>query len=303
MRLLSISLTLLLSLYCSTTSFAAAKPKNNYISRYLDIAIMEKERSGIPISIILGQGIFESGWGNGSLAMDANNHFGIKCGKYWNGLSYAHKDDDYDADGNLIESCFRFYDSPEHSYIDHTDFLMSGERYEFLFGLENNDYRAWAFGLKKAGYATDSLYAQKLIRIIEQYELYKYDGLTAPIQVKETPFAENQFETPSQKIQRIEPLAQNELFEMESDKISQEQAVENIKVEEYNPPKAERIPDAYFPINRKKFDTFFKNIRKKVTSNNTETLDEITPKEEEFKARGINEEKKFVIVNERKINK
>ena len=301
MRVLSNCIAFALSLFLTTISFAAAKPKNDYITRYLDIAIMEKERSGIPISIILGQGIFESGWGDATLAIDANNHFGIKCGKYWNGYSYSHKDDDYDSEGNLIESCFRMYESPEHSYIDHTDFLMSGERYEFLFSISGDNYREWAYGLKKAGYATDSTYAEKLIKIIETYELYKYDNLLGPIKAVESPFFENKFEKNAQII----PLGKDEIFELGSGEVNQELNIEKITVDEYNPPKAVRISDSYFPFNRKRFDNFFKNIKTKVkqATSETETLDEISPKNDEFKARGIDSEKSFIIVKERKVKR
>jgi hypothetical protein len=305
MRFLLMATACTLSLcYTTTSSFAGVmitpkpKPKNNYIEHYLPIASTEKVRSTIPIAIIIGQGIFESGWGEASLATDANNHFGIKCGQYWNGPSYLHKDDDLDAEGNLIESCFRLYESAEHSYIDHTDFLMSNTRYEPLFAIQNNDYRKWAYGLQKAGYATDTAYAKKLIGIIERYELYKYDGLNGKIVEEIDPAA-------MLKTIATTPLGEEEMFEIESGKITKEQNVASIKVEEYEAPKAYQLPKGYLPINRKKFDDFFKRIKNSVSNHEekpSEQLDEITPQKDEFQARSVNNEKKFTIVRERKIN-
>ena len=146
-----------------------------YIDSYKDIAIREMERSGIPASITLAQGIHESSWGKGELAVKSNNHFGIKCKSYWTGQSFYYKDDDYDKNGNLIKSCFRAYENPEKSYIDHTDFLMNTAHYQELFGYSKTDYKRWAKGLKKCGYATDKEYANKLIRTIEKYQLYRFD--------------------------------------------------------------------------------------------------------------------------------
>ena len=124
---------------------------------------------GIPASITLSQGILESGIGKGRLAVEANNHFGIKCHD-WNGKKIYHDDDEE-------QECFRKYDNPENSYRDHSLFLSNRGRYSFLFDLERDNYKQWAKGLKKAGYATDPKYPQKLIDLIERYELYKYDNI------------------------------------------------------------------------------------------------------------------------------
>ena len=126
------------------------------------------ERSGIPASITLAQGCWESQNGNSRLATEGNNHFGIKCKAEWRGKKIYHDDD---AKGE----CFRKYAHAEASYIDHTNFLMTGSRYSFLFQLDPKDYVAWAHGLKKAGYATDPTYAQRLIKIIEDFKLNLYD--------------------------------------------------------------------------------------------------------------------------------
>ncbi|MFY0675218.1 MAG: LysM peptidoglycan-binding domain-containing protein [Bacteroidia bacterium] len=147
-----------------------------YIAKYKDIAIAEMHRTGIPASITLAQGYLESGCGNSTLATKANNHFGIKCHSDWKGKTYYIEDDDYDENGKLKKSCFRVYSNPEESYKDHSEFLTGRSRYAFLFELRTTDYKGWARGLKKAGYATNPKYADLLINIIERYELYDYDN-------------------------------------------------------------------------------------------------------------------------------
>lgn len=140
-----------------------------YIERFSAIAMEEMRRTGVPASITLAQGILESAAGTSMLARRANNHFGIKCHE-WQGPR-IYKDDD------LRRECFRKYGSPEESFRDHSDFLRSRSRYAFLFELDPLDYHAWAYGLKKAGYATDPHYPQKLIQIIERYNLARFDTL------------------------------------------------------------------------------------------------------------------------------
>lgn len=138
-----------------------------YIAEYADIAITEMRRYEIPASITLAQGILESAAGRGRLAVEANNHFGIKC-HGWKGDKIYHDDD-------RSEECFRKYDDPLESYEDHSKFLTQRQRYALLFDLKIDDYKAWAKGLKKAGYATDRRYPKKLIEIIELYDLDEYD--------------------------------------------------------------------------------------------------------------------------------
>ncbi|MDR1805017.1 MAG: glucosaminidase domain-containing protein [Flavobacteriales bacterium] len=138
-----------------------------YIKKYALFAVEEMEKFGIPASIKLGQGILESSMGNSILAKDANNHFGIKCGRNWKGNIYYHDDD-------LPRECFRKYNSVRESFNDHSKFLKN-PRYSELFDLEKNDYKAWAIGLKKAGYATSLNYSERLIHQIEKYFLWKLD--------------------------------------------------------------------------------------------------------------------------------
>ena len=141
-----------------------------YIGNYKDIAIDKMVNYNIPASITLAQGILESGNGLSTLAKKSNNHFGIKCHSGWKGKKVYHDDD-------KRGECFRKYDNPEGSFNDHSIFLTGRGRYEFLFDLEPDDYKGWAKGLKKAGYATDRKYPKKLIAFIENFELYEYDEL------------------------------------------------------------------------------------------------------------------------------
>ncbi|MBL0883258.1 MAG: glucosaminidase domain-containing protein [Chitinophagaceae bacterium] len=138
-----------------------------YINSYKDLAIQEMIRTGVPASIKLAQGILESQFGESPLAKNANNHFGIKCKTEWTGEKTFQDDD---AKGE----CFRVYKSPEESYRDHSDFLKTRPHYSFLFKLEPTDITGWAYGLKRAGYATNKTYPEKLLRVIEDYQLNQY---------------------------------------------------------------------------------------------------------------------------------
>ena len=140
----------------------------DYVLQYKDIAMGNMQKYGIPASIILAQGILESGAGRGDLALTANNHFGIKCHKDWLGESVRHDDDS-------SQECFRKYKESAESYRDHALFLVGKNRYASLFTYEKDDYRAWAKGLRAAGYATDPNYPDKLISYIERYNLHQYD--------------------------------------------------------------------------------------------------------------------------------
>ena len=141
----------------------------NYLRLFGPIAQREMKSYKIPASITLAQGLLESGFGEGRLAVEANNHFGIKCHRGWEGKRIYHDDDEKGE-------CFRVYQDAGESYRDHSLFLTGRDRYAFLFRLGKKDYRSWARGLKKAGYATDPKYPAKLIRLIERFDLAKYDG-------------------------------------------------------------------------------------------------------------------------------
>ena len=144
--------------------------RKQYIEKYNKLAISEMKRSGVPASITLAQGILESDNGTGRLVKKANNHFGIKCHDNWKGRKIYHDDD-------RRKECFRKYDNAAESYRDHSDFLRNTNRYAFLFNLDRENYKGWAKGLKKAGYATDNQYDKLLIKIIEENGLYQYDNL------------------------------------------------------------------------------------------------------------------------------
>ncbi len=171
---------LLITVYASMQTMVFAqdltvKEKTEaYINSYKDLAIEEMLRTGVPASIKLAQGILESKFGESPLAKNANNHFGIKCKTEWTG-DKTYQDDD--AKGE----CFRVYPSAEQSYKDHSDFLKNRPHYAFLFKLEPTDITGWAYGLKRAGYATSSTYPEKLLRVIEDYKLHQYTMLALAI--------------------------------------------------------------------------------------------------------------------------
>ncbi len=159
---------------------SSGTPQKAYIEKYSALAVEEMSRSGVPASITLAQGLLESRYGQSELAVRGNNHFGIKCHNNWNGERMYHDDD-------RKGECFRVYATAEESFRDHSDFLRYRDRYKFLFDFEPTDYKAWAHGLKKAGYATDPAYPKKLIRLIEEYELHQFDSKTAASEIPESP--------------------------------------------------------------------------------------------------------------------
>ena len=156
------------------------KQYEDYIKKYRELAVDEMKKYHIPASITLAQGLLESGAGQSTLARKSNNHFGIKCGSDWKGKTVRHDDD---ARGE----CFRAYKHPKQSYEDHSKFLAGRPRYASLFKLKITDYKGWARGLKKAGYATNPRYADQLIDIIELYDLDKYDKKGGLKWMKENP--------------------------------------------------------------------------------------------------------------------
>lgn len=162
---------LLICFFCLLATMSRSQDKvQSYIDTYKNIAIAEMQRTGVPAAITLAQGLVESGCGEGDLCKTSNNHFGIKCKNEWTGGKVYHDDDSKNE-------CFRSYQSGAESYRDHSDFLKNREPYAFLFKLNPTDYKGWAKGLKKAGYATEKDYPEKLIKIIEDYNLNQYSLL------------------------------------------------------------------------------------------------------------------------------
>ena len=188
-------------LLCTAMAWGQKLTRAQYIEKYAETAVREMKATGIPASITLAQGCLESGNGNSSLATKANNHFGIKCHNNWKGKTY-HQDDD------AKNECFRSYKDADESFRDHSDFLRYRDRYAFLFDLEPTDYKGWAYGLKKAGYATAPNYATHLIQIIEENELWRYDQLD-PVARQELPPTPVQAEVSRQ----FKPLPGHKLYQ------------------------------------------------------------------------------------------
>lgn len=238
------------------SSFSAPKdektPQVRYVEKYSALAIEEMYRSGVPASITLAQGLLESRYGLSELATKGNNHFGIKCHNNWQGGKVYHDDD-------RKGECFRKYDSPEESFRDHSDFLRYRDRYKFLFDLEVNDYKGWAHGLKKAGYATDPAYPAKLIKLIEDYSLYRYDvepsdyGYRQPDDVEEYVFVQQKEEkkpAEDKKTKKSDKKSRKE--DKKSKKQSHKEDGEQQRVIPQSPTKAEtpvlveKAPDGEF---------------------------------------------------------
>lgn len=191
---------MLVLLLCAGTAWGQKMTRAQYVEQYAATAVREMKSTGIPASITLAQGCLESGNGNSTLARKANNHFGIKCHNNWTGKTF-HQDDD------ARNECFRSYPNADESFRDHSDFLRYRDRYAFLFDLEPTDYKGWAYGLKKAGYATAPDYATRLIQIIEENELWRYDQLD-PVARQELPPTPVQAEVS----QQFKPLPGHKLY-------------------------------------------------------------------------------------------
>jgi LysM repeat protein len=203
--------------------------QQDYIEKYKNDAINDMQKTGVPASITLAQGLFESESGNSDLAREANNHFGIKCHNEWTGETF-HKDDDEKNE------CFRKYNSVLESYDDHSNFLRTRDRYAFLFDLEITDYKGWAKGLKKAGYATNPEYAHKLIKIVEDYQLNELDKSVKSLSI-----------TASSKKEVPVPLKTSNEVPKKSD--NSEESARNYKISENNVPYVlAKEGDSYFSI-------------------------------------------------------
>ncbi len=164
--------TIFIFLACTIIAGAQTLTPTQYIEQYKDLAIREMKRMGVPAAITLAQGLLETESGNSELLKKSNNHFGIKCKNTWSGSGVSHDDD-------ALGECFRNYKNAEESYRDHSNFLRGSDRYGFLFSLNPADYKGWAYGLKKAGYATNPKYPDILIKHIEQYNLQQYSLMAA----------------------------------------------------------------------------------------------------------------------------
>lgn len=160
--------TILFFMISAFVANAQRMTPEEYIAKYKNDAIEEMHRSGVPASVTLGQGLLETENGNSELVQKSNNHFGIKCKSDWKGESVKHTDD-------APDECFRKYASAQDSYADHSNYLKTSSRYASLFALDPYDYKGWAKGLKRAGYATNPRYPEILIGNIEKYQLYQYD--------------------------------------------------------------------------------------------------------------------------------
>ena len=193
-----------------------------YINTYRDIAIREMKRTGIPASITLAQGLLETESGNSELVKKSNNHFGIKCKSNWSGESVSHDDD---APGE----CFRKYNNATDSYYDHSNFLRGSSRYAFLFQLDPMDYKGWAYGLKKAGYATNPRYPQILIKHIEENNLHQFDLEAEGQQVDEVPVNKDVASTPAIKKDTVVTPAEPIIKPVVFSEMNVEQNKESIK--------------------------------------------------------------------------
>lgn len=178
--------------FAQNTSFN--EKANAYIKEYAGWAIEEQQRVGIPASITLAQGIYETGAGASELATEANNHFGIKCKKEWKGMTYKYTDD-------APNECFRKYSSAKESYIDHSDYLKNSPRYAELFTFPVENYTQWAKGLRRCGYATNPAYAQKLIKMVEDFDLHQF---TLAAQMVSAPVPKKEYVSVTQKVQSIQ---------------------------------------------------------------------------------------------------
>lgn len=192
------------SCFLALTANAQTLTPQQYIEMYKDIAIREMKRMGVPAAITLAQGLLETESGNSNLVKKSNNHFGIKCKSNWTAGSVSHDDD---APGE----CFRTYKTAEESYRDHSNFLRGGAHYAFLFNLNPTDYKAWAYGLKKAGYATNPKYPNILIKHIEQYNLQQY-SLAGAAEVAK--FEIGKYKDDPVVVEKVETLATDEQLSM-----------------------------------------------------------------------------------------
>ena len=219
-------------------------PQEKYIEKYAPLAVSEMYRSGVPASITLAQGLLESGNGQSELARMSNNHFGIKCHNNWKGGKVYYDDD---AKGE----CFRKYSHPSESYRDHSDFLRYRDRYKFLFDYRVTDYKSWAYGLKKAGYATDPKYPKKLINLIEEYNLQQYDRKPASFG-RSYNKKENKNEIHKKEVAKLESKSNSKpLHVKQKEEKQQKLPLSPTIVEQVKELDAEQLEEFHFSLTRK----------------------------------------------------
>ena len=229
--------------FCSST-FSQKEKGETYIAKYKDIAIVEMQRTGVPAAITLAQGILESKYGESDLCIQSNNHFGIKCKTEWTGDKVYHDDD-------AKHECFRSYPDAAASFKDHSDFLKYRPYYVALFKLKPTDVEGWAFGLKKAGYATEKDYPQKLLKVINDYNLNQYTEMALQKQPEESkivvnnPVESNAELLPEKKAQ---PIPSKQVEEKEEVIIITKQNEQNTKAVI----KTNNYPEGIFTINHSK---------------------------------------------------
>ena len=215
-----------------------------YINKYKELAIEEMQRTGIPASIKLAQGIHETSAGTSDLVRRSNNHFGLKCKSEWTGMSVKHTDD-------APNECFRKYENPKDSYRDQSDYLKKSPRYASLFQLDPTDYKGWCFGLKKAGYATNPKYTQVLIKLIEDYDLQDYTMIAlGKLKPGQETLVQKDFKDPGKKNEAI--VADVKPIGSPEEKIPLTSAKTEVKKEAIRQEVAEprpNYPDGQFKIN------------------------------------------------------
>jgi LysM repeat protein len=224
-------------------SFAQKEKGEAYIAKYKDIAMAEMQRSGVPAAITLAQGILESKYGESDLCIQSNNHFGIKCKPEWTGDKVYHDDD-------AKHECFRSYPDAASSFRDHSDFLKNRPYYTNLFKLDPTDFEGWAYGLKKAGYATEKDYPQKLLKVINDYDLNQYSllalqqqtdktNIAASEKIKRSPIVANE-NKPAKKVIAVEEKEEVEIMTQQSTLVTGKEK------------RSSGYPDGIFTINHSK---------------------------------------------------
>jgi len=240
---------------------AALTPQQAYIEKYASTAVREMYRSGVPASITLAQGLLESRYGLSELASKGNNHFGIKCHSNWKGKTMK-------VDDDRKGECFRVYSSADESFRDHSDFLRYSDRYKFLFEYQVTDYESWAHGLKKAGYATDPQYASKLIKLIEDYDLGRYDKVKDASEVASSDSGEKDEELSEGRKQEEKASGSDKASKKQTAK--EKRRARKSRVEEENTviPESPLSIEEAVPVSKENLEEFHFNLSRQMYSKN-----------------------------------